>query len=150
MATSKAAAGKPAATKTAMKKPPVKAPAKKASMGLQIDALCQLREKLREIQAQEKTQLDLISAAETVLMETMKSEGIEKSTGKMATVFISSTVSANVVDWDVFYAYIYKNKFAHLLQKRVSDPAVRELFETKGQVPGVEPFTKEKLNIRKT
>lgn len=135
MATSKAAAGKPT---------------KKASLGLQIDALFKLREKLREIQAQEKNQLDLIAAAETVLMETMKHEGIEKSTGKLATVSISSTISANVVDWDAFYAYIYKNKFAHLLQKRVSDPAVRELFETKGKVPGVEPFTKEKLNLRKT
>lgn len=136
MATSKAAAGKPAV--------------KKASLGLQIDALFKLREKLRSIQAQEKDQMDLISAAEVVLMETMKAEGVDKSTGKLATVSISSTIAANVVDWDTFWAFVYKNKFGHLLQKRVSDPAVRELFETKGKVPGVEPYTKEKLNLRKT
>lgn len=133
----------------AVKKVPVSKPAK-PSLGLQIDALFKMREKLRAIQQEEKEQMDLISAAEVVLMETMKHEGVEKSTGKLATVFISSTVTGNVVDWDAFWAYVYKNKFGHLLQKRISDPAIRELFETKGKVPGVEPFTKEKLNIRKT
>lgn len=126
------------------------APAKKPSLGLQIDALFKLREKLREIQAMEKEQLDLITAAETVLMETMEREGVEKSTGKFATVSIGSTVVGNVVDWDTFAAYVLKNKYLHLLQRRLSDPAIRELFETKGAVPGVEPFTKKKLNMRKT
>lgn len=120
------------------------------SLGLQIDALFKLRERLREIQQQEKDQSELIGAAETVLMETMEREGVDKSTGKLATVSISEVVTGNVVDWDALWAYIYKNKFGHLLQRRVSDPAVRELFETKGKVPGVEPFTKRKLNLRKT
>ncbi len=126
-----------------------KAP-KVASLGLQIDNLFQLREKLREIQAQEAAQAELISAAEAVLMETMQKEGVEKSTGKYASVSISSNVTGNVVDWDLFGAYIIKNKYLHLLQRRVSDPAIRELFETKGSVPGVEPFTKRRINLRKT
>jgi len=123
---------------------------KPASLGVQIDALFNLREKLREIQAKEKEQLELIAAAEIVLMETMGREGVDKSTGKLASVSISETVTGNVVDWDSFGAYVLKNKYLHLLQRRVSDPAIRELFETKGKVPGVEPFTKRKLNLRKT
>lgn len=124
-------------------------PAKKPSLGLQIDALFKLREKLREIQDEEKAQQALISAAEVVLMETMEREGVDKSTGKFATVSIGSSISGNVVDWDMFGAYILKNKYLHLLQRRVSDPAIRELFESKGSVPGVEPFTKKRINLRK-
>jgi hypothetical protein len=134
----------------ATSKKPAATPVKKASLGLQIDALFKLRERLREIQQLEKDQLELIAAAEVVLMETMDREGVEKSTGKFATVSIGETITGNVVDWDAFGAYILKNKFLHLLQRRVSDPAVRELFESKGKVPGVEPFTKRRLNLRKT
>lgn len=132
---------------TAKAKPAV---LKKPSLGLQIDALFKLRETLRGIQQQEKDQLALIEAAEVVLMETMKTEGVDKSTGKLATASISDVASANVVDWDLFGAYVLKNKYIHLLQRRISLPAVRELFETKGKVPGVEPFTQRKLNLRKT
>lgn len=145
-----------ATSKTAAKKVPVKKPTaakaepKKPSLGVQIDAIYKLREGLRKIQAQEKEQQDLIAAAEAEVLVAMKAEGVDKMTGKLASVSISQTVTGNVVDWDVFWAYIIKNKFTHLLQKRISDPAVRELFETKGKVPGVEPFTKERLNVRKT
>lgn len=140
---------------TAAKKAP--APATKVaatkrlpSLGAQIDALFHLREKLREIQAKEKEQQELIAAAEVVLMETMEREGVDKSTGKLASVSVSENGIGNVTDWDAFWAFIFKNKYSHLLQRRVSDPAIRELFETKGKVPGVELFMKRKLNLRKT
>lgn len=120
-----------------------------APLGLQIDALFKLREELRVKQEEEKAIQERIGAAEAVLMETMNKEGVDKSTGKLATVSISETITGNVVDWDVFYQYIYKKKAAHLLQRRVSDPAIRELFEKFGNVPGVEPFTKKRLNVRK-
>lgn len=139
---------------TAAKKAPApatKVTAKKLpSLGAQIDALFGLREVLRDIQQKEKDQQELIAAAEVVLMETMEREGVDKSTGKLASVSISETLTGNVTDWDTFWAYIFKNKYSHLLQRRVSDPAIRELFETKGKVPGVEPFKKRRLNLRKT
>ncbi len=119
-------------------------------LGLQIDALFKLREELRAHQEKEKAIQEKITAAEALVMETMEKDGVQKSTGKLATVSISESVTGNVTDWDTFYAYIYKNKFGHLLQRRISDPAIRELFETKGAIPGVEPFTKRRLNVRKT
>ena len=120
-----------------------------APLGLQIDALFRLKEELRAHQEQEKAIQARITEAEMKLMETMEGQGVDKSTGKMATVSISETVTGNVTDWDEFWAYIFKTKQSQLLQRRVSDPAIRELFETKGKVPGVEPFTKKRLNVRK-
>ena len=120
-----------------------------APIGLQIDALFKIREELRVHQEAEKLINERIKAAEEQIMATMEKDGTDKVTGKLATVSISSTVTGNVEDWDALYAYIYKNKFGHLLQRRLSDPAIRELFETKGAVPGVVPFTKKRLNVRK-
>lgn len=122
---------------------------KPASIGLQIDALYKLREELRARQEKVKAQEDLIRTAEETLMATMKEQGVEKSTGKLATVSISETVTGNVTDWDAFGAYVIKHKYLHLLQRRVSDPAIRELFEKNRAIPGVEPFTKQRLNVRK-
>jgi len=134
---------------TVKKEAITKAPRKAPSLGLQIDAIYKIREELRVKQEEEKAIQARITAAETELMETMEAQGVDKSTGKLATVSISSSLTGNVVDWDALWAYIIKNKFTHLLQRRTSEPAIRELFETKGKVPGVEPFTKKKLNIRK-
>lgn len=118
-------------------------------IGLQIDALYVLKQKLAKHQEAEKVIQAEISVAETALMELMEAQHVDKSTGKTATVSISETLTGNVVDWDAFWAYIFKTKQSQLLQRRISDPAVRELFETKGKVPGVEPFTKKRLNVRK-
>lgn len=129
--------------------PTGKAVKKPAPIGLQIDALFKLREELQARQAKVTEQEEKIAAATEVLMKTMEELGVEKTSGKLATVSISETVTGNVKDWDAFLAYVYKNKYGHLLQRRVSDPAIRELFEKNRAIPGVEPFTKKRLNLRK-
>lgn len=140
------------------KKAVVKAePAKKVaagkrlpSLGIQIDALYQLKEELRAIQATESAKKEEIEAANVVLMETMQREGVDKSTGKLATVSISENQSANVTDWDALWAYVFKFKATQMFQRRVSDPAVREILELKGKAPpGIEMYTKKTLNVRK-
>ena len=134
------------------------APAKKAlpaskrlpPLGVQIDALYKLKEELRAIQATETAKKEEIEAANVVLMETMEREGVDKSTGKLATVSISENQSANVTDWDALWAYVFKHKATQMFQRRVSDPAVREIIELKGKAPpGIAMFTKKTLNVRK-
>ena len=48
----------------------------------------------------------------------------------------------------MFLAYVYKTKQGHLLQRRVSDPAFRELLDHGKKVPGTQPFIKARLNVR--
>lgn len=126
----------------------VKPKTKALSVGAQIDALHELREKKRVLDSQVKEIEAQIADATEALMEKLKTEGLDKSTGKKATVSVSENIVGNVKDWDVLWAYILKTKQTHLLQRRLSDPAVRELFEIKGSVPGVEPFVKRTLNLR--
>lgn len=123
-------------------------PARARPIGTMADDIWDLREKKRALDAQVKELEGQIEERSAELLERMKAEGMDKFTSAHASFSASSSVVANVEDWDAFWAYIYKNKYGHLLQRRVSDPAYRELLDAKKKVPGVQPFIKERLNIR--
>lgn len=124
----------------------VKKPVSQAGMGKAIDKIFALRKKKAELEAAVKDVGGQISDLESELMEAMAAAGMEKAATKAGSVSMSASTVAQVVDWDAFYAYIYKNKFGHLLQRRVSDPAWRELLEQGKKVPGTTGFTKKRLS----
>ena len=119
-----------------------------STVGIKIDALHALREEKRQLEELLKAKAQEIDLAENDLIEQMDQQNITKSTGSKATVSISTSVKPSVEDWDAFYAYIHKNKYYHLLERRPSVTGCRELFDHKGAIPGVVPFTQRKLNIR--
>ncbi len=120
----------------------------KETTGSLSDQYFMYREQKRTHEEAIKQLEDKMSLIETKLIEAMDADGITKATGKKATVSISEQIRPNVQDWDAFYAYIHKNKFYHLLDRRPSVSGCRELFETKGKVPGVVPFTARRINMR--
>lgn len=129
-----------ATTRTATIKPP--------SLGALIDQMWALRENKRELEASIKDLDGKIADIESSLMEQMGSQGVDKMSGALATVSISTNTVAQVEDWEAFWTFIHKKKYGHLLQRRVSDPAYRELLEQGVSVPGVSPFSKQRLNLR--
>ena len=118
------------------------------SVGAVIDQIWAVREEKRRLEAQVKEVALKIEELETALMERLEAEGLDKATGTKASVSVGTSVVADVQDWDAFWVYILKNKYTHLLQRRVSEPAYRELLDAGKKVPGVQPFTKRKLNVR--
>ncbi len=119
-----------------------------STVGAKIDALHALREEKRKIESKLSEKVSEIAALEEELMDQMDAQNITKSTGSKATVSISVSVKPAVEDWDAFYAYIHRHKYYHLLERRPSVTGCRELFDTKGVIPGVTPFTQRKLNVR--
>lgn len=116
--------------------------------GKLIDQIWAAREEKRRLEVEVKEVETVMAELEQQLMESMEAEGLEKAIGTKASVSITTSTVADVKDWDEFWKYIFKNKFSHLLQRRVSEPAYRELLEAGKKVPGVEPFNKRKLNLR--
>ena len=116
--------------------------------GTTVDKLVGLRNKKRDLEASVKSLEGQIEELQSQLLEEMEAAGVDKFSGKLGTVSISTNVVANVEDWDALYPYIAKNKLWHLLQRRVSDPAYRELLDAGKKVPGVQPFSKKRLNLR--
>jgi hypothetical protein len=119
-----------------------------STIGGKIDQLHALREQKRALEEKIKMLSDQMDSLESELISDMQAEGITRSTGTAATVSVSEVVRPSVDDWELFYNYIHKNRYYHLLERRPSVAACRELFETKGTIPGVVPFTQRKLNIR--
>lgn len=138
---------------------------KPVALGVLIDKLNATRAE-KKIANEKVTEIEgRYNALQAQIIGRLGEEGMDKATGKAATVSLSEVVVGNVTDWDKVYALIHKNKAYHLLQRRVSDPAFRELYEQaynklaakKGfdpekldkasVVPGFEPFTKVNLNL---
>lgn len=120
----------------------------KGTIGSMTDQLIGLRERKRLLEAQvDEIQKEFDSVSEA-LMSKLESEGTDKGTGKTGSVSVSTSVVAQVDDWDAFGKYVIKSNQPHLLQRRVSDAAWRELYEKKGAVPGTSPFSKKRLNLR--
>jgi hypothetical protein len=130
-------------------RPAKKSVAKKpVPLGALIDQMFALREKKRELETAVKGIEGETAELEAQIMEAMEAQGVDKMSGVTASVSITTNTVANVTDWDAFWAYIHKMKYGHLIQRRVSDPAYRELLDAGRQVPGVEPFSKRRLNLR--
>lgn len=118
------------------------------SIGPTIDKMHALRERKRTLDEQIKEIEKQYAELETALMDKLAAEGTTAGTGKLATASISEIVVGNITDWDELWAFAKKKGYSHLFQRRLSDPAVRELFERGIKVPGVEPFTRKRLNLR--
>ena len=123
-------------------------PAAKPTLGSTIDTMWALREKKRDLDAQTKVVEGEIKALETLMFELLDAQDTRKAEGKRASVSVSEAVVANVEDWDALWPWIAKNKFFHLVQKRVSDPGMRELWALGKVVPGTQPFTKRTLSLK--
>ena len=79
------------------------------------------------------------------ILERMASENMPKASGRRATVSRSETLVGQIEDWEALTKYISRTKNFQLFERRISAPAFRELFEMKGAVPGLTPFTKVSL-----
>lgn len=120
----------------------------KPTLGSQIDALNALRETKRELDAKIKEVETQYEAAQLAVLEALEAQGTDKATGKTATASISVSVVGNIDDRDMLNAFMKKTGNFQLLQNRISLPAMRELLEKKGAIPGVAVFHKKTLNLR--
>lgn len=108
---------------------------------------------VREKRLAEQKKVDEIEAEEKALKEHLinnlpKSEASGVA-GKLARVTIVTKVIPQVEDWDKFYAHIKKTNSFDLMQRRVSDTAVKERWDNGKQVPGVKTFNALSVSINK-
>jgi len=109
----------------------------------------ELRDKLRDLSEQEKEINKKIAELDAQVMEKLEAEGLDKTsiTG-LATVSIAEQTVPNVTDWEAFGNFILENKYLEFLHRRVSSKAYEEFLTSGEEVPGVEPRTIKKINMR--
>ncbi len=124
----------------------------KVTVGYLIDSMQNIRAQKRDLAAREKELNAEYDATELQLLALMDAEGVTKSTGKTATASINPSQNFSFIKeggFEAFFAYAAKLKRPDLVQRRISVPAVRELWAMKkGEVPGLTPFEERKIGLR--
>lgn len=130
---------------------------KTPTIGSLIDKLTAVRDKRRDLADKDKILAKEAEELTNTIMAQLEAQGMDKASSKKATASITHTTVADVKDWEKFHAFIKKTGYFHLLQRRVSDPAYREivsLAQTDKKIAkaltdaGVESFVKANLNLR--
>ncbi len=120
------------------------------SIGVQIDALWDLREKKRELEERLKDLHVLIEQKEGDLFDKMDEQGTSKGAGRKASVSLTTSIVPQMIEWDDYWKYIRRNNAFELLERRPAVAAWREHAAKRkdGTVPGTVPFEKRKLSLR--
>jgi len=117
-------------------------------IGPSIDKLFDLREVKRQLEAQIKLIETEYNELATRLLEKLNAEGSDKGSGRFATASVTRTTVHDAKDWTLVDEFARKKNYMHLYQRRLSEPAVREILAKGIQIPGIVEFTKVTLNVR--
>lgn len=119
------------------------------SIGLCAD----LYSEVRELRLAMQKHVDAVKARETEIREFIINN-LSKSddTGAAGKRYRAQIVTKDVPalkDWDAFTNFVIKSARFDLLQKRLSDRAVKDMWEEGQDVPGVEKFRTVDVSITK-
>jgi hypothetical protein len=118
-------------------------------LGALIDSINEVRESRRILAAQDKELEATYKDLEEKIKARLDAEGMDKATGKKATASLTTVTVATIKDWDAVCKWVKKTGHFQLFQRRISDPAYREILELKkAGVPGLDAFDKINLNLR--
>jgi len=85
----------------------------------------------------------------TYLIENLPKSDATGTAGKAWSVRITTKTAVSVTDWDSYYAFVFRTKRKDLMQRRVNDAAVKEMWEAGTTVPGVEPIQVPGVSLTK-
>jgi len=97
------------------------------NVGTAIDKLHKLRKDKSEIEKEVKLLKDRIEEAEINVREMLNKADITMARGEFATASLTEMIVPAVESWDDFYEHIQATGDFHLLERRPSSAAYREL-----------------------
>jgi hypothetical protein len=118
------------------------------SMGACADMLFKIRDRRLEM----KKVVDALEEEEKALKEHIINTLPKSDTGaqgKTHRVSVVTKTIPQVKDWNEFYKYIKRTNNFDLLQRRLSETAVSEIWDTGKTVPGVSTFQVVSVSLTK-
>lgn len=115
-----------------------------------IDEMVRIRDqkRVREEQIQELNKK--LNDLQLKFIQRAKEAGTEYARGSLGSATIVETVVPHIDDWDAAAEWIKANDALYLLHRRISSVAWKELRDMGEEIPGIEPFTKVSVSLRKT
>lgn len=115
-----------------------------------IAKLVEVRDEKRRIKEREQELTDEWRTLEMELLVRLDEQGMKKASTDDGTASVTEVVLPQVVDWDAVYEHIKETGDFYLLQKRPAAAAFRELHDSGEVIPGMEPYTKRSISLRKS
>lgn len=114
-----------------------------------IDEMYMLRERKRGLEAQLKECVAEITECQTWLITRYKEVGTSTAKGVLASATITETLVPQIEDWGQVQEWVMENDAIYLLHRRISSGPWKELQDAGTDVPGIEPYTKVAISLRK-
>lgn len=114
-----------------------------------IEQRVDIKNQIDELNAQIKDLQEQLRGNETILLKELDAQGLSRTANDKASVSINEDTVPDVIEWDELHAYIIANKDFSLFQRRVNSKVYKELLQLGETVPGIQPRTIRKLNMRK-
>lgn len=106
---------------------------------------------LRDQRLTKQREVDVIERKEKALQEeiirVLNNANMKAGAGQLCVVTVQKKEKPICGDWSKLYAYIIAEDAFDLLQKRLTETAVKLRWEEGVQIPGVEPFPIFNLSI---
>lgn len=119
------------------------------SIGACIDMLYEQRaERLKLQKIVDNAKAEETKLEEHILNSFGKQE-LNGAKGDVAVAAIKRDTTLNVTDWDSLRDWVVKTKSWDVLRKQPSSTAIKERWNNKEEIPGVEPFVKVSLSLTK-
>ncbi len=119
------------------------------TIGTLIDALKKIDIRRSELSAEETRLKADREAMEKQIIALMDKQDTRIGEGKIARASIIESEEPTTEDWVKFLTWARRTNNLHLIQRRISAPAWRELRALKKtEVPGIGVFTKRSLSLR--
>ena len=119
------------------------------TIGAAIDLLFTLRAQRLEAQKSVDAMEAKEGALRAHLMANFKGSDIDGAKGKVATASIMRSNQAEITDFEAFVKWAVKKKAYACLRKQVGITAVREYWDNKEVIPGLEVKPVETLSLTK-
>ena len=119
------------------------------TLGACADQLYETRCHRLEVEREAKELCALEAALKEKIIQELPRSEASGVAGKLARVSVSLKEIPQVKDWPKFYAYVSKHKCYELLQRRLSDAAIKERLEAGEKLPGVELFKTPVVSLNK-
>lgn len=87
------------------------------------------------------------TALSTYLIDNVPKGDGRGTIGKLWSCVIKTKTVVQVTDWDAYWAYVFKTKRTDLLQRRVGDAAVKEMWAANKEVPGCTRFEAPTISL---
>ena len=115
----------------------------------EIDRAFMLRERKRGLEAQIKETNSEITECMEWLIKRYDDIGTTTARGKLASATLTETLVPRIEDWGLVQEWIMENDAMYLVYRRVSSGPWKELLDSGQVVPGITPFAKRAISLRK-